>query len=90
MCRPLPLSFSSGFGEKSAYRPFCLAVALTTVMKFICIVGGAHRVAVAEVDLVLPGAFLVVRAFGLNTHVEQSQADLAPHVFALVLGRNVM
>ena len=31
----------------------------------------------------------MVRAFGLNAHVEQGQADLAPHVFALVLGRNV-
>ena len=46
-------------------------------------------VGVPEVDLVLSRSLLVVRAFRADAHLLERKADLAPDVFALVLGRDV-
>ena len=46
-------------------------------------------IGIAKVDLVLPGALLMVRALRPYPHLLQRQADLPPHIFALVLRRDV-
>ena len=53
------------------------------------VVGGGHSITVAEVDFVLPRAAAVVRAFRCDTHILERQADLAAHVFPLVVGSYV-
>ena len=46
-------------------------------------------IGIAKVDLVLPGALLMVRALRPYPHLLQRQADLPPHILALVLRRDV-
>ena len=53
------------------------------------VVGGGHRVGVAEIDLILAVPLLVVGAFRLNAHLLQHQADLPPDVLPLVRRGNV-
>ena len=53
------------------------------------VVRRAQSVGIAEVDLVLAGAFFMVGALRLNAHLLQDQAYLPADVFAPVLGGNV-
>ncbi len=53
------------------------------------VVGGGERFGVAEVDLVLARALLVVGALGLHAHLLERDADLPADVLALVHGGDV-
>ena len=53
------------------------------------VIGAASCVGVAEIDLVLTGTLLMMRAFGRDAHFLKCQADLTADVFALISGRDV-
>ena len=53
------------------------------------VVGGGYRIGVADINLVLPGADLVVRAFRLNPHLFESEADFTPHILSAVIRSNI-
>ena len=53
------------------------------------IVRGGQGIGIAEIHLVLAGAFLVMGGFRLNAHPFQGQADFPADIFTLVLRRNV-
>ena len=53
------------------------------------VVRGGQGIGIAEIHLVLAGAFLVVRGFRLNAHPLQRQADLPADIFTSVLRRDI-
>ncbi len=52
-------------------------------------VGGGNRLAVLEIDLVLPGRHLVVGGLDLETHRLEHQGDVASRFLAEVSGAEV-
>ena len=47
------------------------------------------RVGIAEIDFILSGSFLMVRAFGPDAHALQCEADLPAHILSLVFRRHI-
>ena len=76
----------NGFGMKVAYRPFGGGDRLERGLEGHRVVGGAQRIGVLEVDLVLAGGDLVVRRLDPDPELLERVHHLLAHLGAEVLG----
>ena len=79
----------NGLGGKVGVQPVAGGNRFDHGLEGDGIIRGGEGVGIAEVDLILPGAFLVVGGFRLNAHLFQCQTDFPADVFTLILRRNV-
>ena len=85
MWQELPIQVWSGFGMKVIEQPFCVRDLLRAVLEDHVVVGHRDRVRVEEVDLLLAGPGLALRAL----HLDAGRLHPVPHLAdeRLVVGR---
>ena len=82
-------AIGQGLGHKAGVQAVAAGNGFDSTFKSVQIVGGLQRRGVAEADLVLARAALVVAVLGLQAHLLDGQADVAADVLALVQRRDV-
>ena len=78
-----------GLGHEGGVEAVLLGQGLHRQLEGHDVVGGPEGVGVLEVDLVLPGGYLVVAGLDLKAHLLQGEADLPAGAFAMVQGAQV-
>ena len=78
-----------GLGHKAGKQAVARRNGFDGALESVQIVGGFQRSRVAEADLVLAVAALVVAVLGVQAHFLDGKADLAADVLALIQRRNV-
>ena len=53
------------------------------------IISTGHNLVKTEVDFILPGSLLMMRAFGMNAHLLQIKADFPSDILTLIQWRNI-
>ena len=85
----VPAFPGDGLGRKVGVQAISLGHRLDNGLEVNGVVCRGQGVGVAEIDLILPGAFLMVGTLGKNTHALQGQTNLPADILPPILGRHI-